>query len=103
MRWFIYGLVLIFSVGKVTFWIFPNMDNDKCGFVESFKPFYSVEVAKDKKKKKKSKEAHMDHADTEGDKPGREGEGQAGEEEGEEEALQEKEEGPSGQSTETCS
>lgn len=60
VRWFIYGIVLVGSAFKLKFWILPNLDNEKTGFVESFKPFYSVEWAKGKKSKKskgsKSKE-----------------------------------------------
>lgn len=57
-RWFLYGLGLVISLGKINFWIFPNLDNEKLGFVESFKPFYSFEYrngskgSKGKKKKK---------------------------------------------------
>lgn len=43
----------MFTVGKLHFWIFPNLDNEKCGFFDSFKPLYSVERKKDKTKKKK--------------------------------------------------
>lgn len=38
---------------KLKFWIFPNLDNEKTGFFESFKPTYSVEWVKPKKKTKK--------------------------------------------------
>lgn len=53
-----FGLGLIISLGKVKFWIFPNLDNEKLGFLESFKPFYSFEYreAKGGKGKKKKKE-----------------------------------------------
>ena len=45
-------------MGKIKFWIFPNLDNEKLGFIDSFKPFYSFEYkdatkgSKGKKKKK---------------------------------------------------
>ena len=56
----------MFTVGKLHFWVFPNLDNEKCGFFESFKPFYSVEWKKDKTKKKKTSTKD----ETEGDKEG---------------------------------
>ena len=52
---------MVLTAGKLKFWILPNLDNEKSGFLESFKPFYSVEWAKSKKSKKtkgsKSKES----------------------------------------------
>lgn len=54
-RWFVFGLVQITTLGKYHFWVFPNLDNEKCGFVDSFKPFYSLEFKKSKKKSKKEK------------------------------------------------
>lgn len=53
VRWVIYGAVLVATGGKLSFWILPNLDNDKASFVESFKPFHSAEWAKEKKKTKK--------------------------------------------------
>ena len=50
-----FGLVQISTIGKVHFWVFPNLDNEKCGFIESFRPLYSFEVKKSKKKSKKEK------------------------------------------------
>lgn len=50
-RWVIYGIILVASAGKLKFWVLPNLDNEKTGFIESFKPFYSVEWVKNKKKK----------------------------------------------------
>lgn len=53
-----FGLCLVVTLGKIKFWIFPNLDNEKLGFVDSFKPFYSLEhkdAAKDAKGKKKKK------------------------------------------------
>ncbi len=40
------------TLGKLKFWILPNLDSEKTGFIESFKPFYSVEWVKSKKSKK---------------------------------------------------
>lgn len=53
-----FGLGLVVSLGKIKFWIFPNLDNEKLGFLDSFKPFYSFEYrdsgkgGKGKKKRK---------------------------------------------------
>ena len=44
-------MILVASAGKLKFWVLPNLDNEKTGFVESFKPFYSIEWVKNKKKK----------------------------------------------------
>lgn len=43
LRWFLYGIVLVATIGKVHFWVFPNLNEEKYGFVDSFKPVYSVE------------------------------------------------------------
>ena len=43
LRWFLYGLIFVFTMGKVHFWVFPNLNEEKYGFVDSFKPFYSIE------------------------------------------------------------
>ncbi len=53
VRWIVHGAVLVLTAGKLKFWVFPNLDNEKTGFFESFKPFHSVEWVKDKKKSKK--------------------------------------------------
>lgn len=37
-------------MGRHHFWLLPNLTED-CGFLESFKPFYSHSVAGDKKDK----------------------------------------------------
>ena len=58
-RWFLFGLGLVISFGKINFWIFPNLDNEKLGFLDSFKPFYSFEYrdsGKGSKGKKKRKD-----------------------------------------------
>ncbi len=44
----------MFTAGKLHFWVMPNLDNEKCGFFESFHPLYSIEWKKSKKKKKQS-------------------------------------------------
>ena len=87
-RWFVYGLGLVFSLGKMKFWIFPNLDNEKLGFVESFKPFYSLEYAKDtkgkKKKKGKGKESEKsEHSVKDKDQAGEEEGGEESEDSGE--------------------
>lgn len=58
-RWFLFGLGLVISFGKIKFWIFPNLDNEKLGVLDSFKPFYSFEYrdsSKGSKGKKKRKD-----------------------------------------------
>lgn len=45
VRWFLFGLVIVFSLGKVHFWLFPNLNEEKYGFFDSFKPFYSIETS----------------------------------------------------------
>uniref|UniRef100_A0A1X7VNR9 Translocation protein SEC62 n=1 Tax=Amphimedon queenslandica TaxID=400682 RepID=A0A1X7VNR9_AMPQE len=56
VRWFLYALVLTFTSGKVVFWLLPNLDDDKMGVIDSFKPFYSVKYKKKKKKQDKAPE-----------------------------------------------
>ena len=48
LRWFLYGLIFVFTMGKVHFWVFPNLNEEKYGFVDSFKPFYSIENTGDR-------------------------------------------------------
>ena len=47
LRWFLFGLVLVATLGKVHFWVFPNLNEEKYGFVDSFKPVYSIERSGD--------------------------------------------------------
>lgn len=56
VRWFLYAIVLTFTSGKVIFWLLPNLDDDKMGVIDSFKPFYSVKFKKKKKKQDKAPE-----------------------------------------------
>lgn len=58
-RWFLYGVVLVVSLGKIKFWILPNLDNEKLGVVDSFKPFYSFEY-KDSDKGSKGRKKRKD-------------------------------------------
>ena len=44
VRWLLFGIVFIFTAGKVYFWVFPYLNDEKRGFFESFKPFYSMEM-----------------------------------------------------------
>uniref|UniRef100_A0A5K3EHV5 Translocation protein SEC62 n=1 Tax=Mesocestoides corti TaxID=53468 RepID=A0A5K3EHV5_MESCO len=44
VRAVLYVVILVGSLGRVRLWIFPNFFAD-CGFIESFQPFYSFEVA----------------------------------------------------------
>lgn len=39
------------TVGKVHFWLLPNLDNEKLGIIDSFKPLYSIKRKKTKGKK----------------------------------------------------
>ncbi len=48
-------MVLVLTGAKLKFWLFPNLDNEKAGFFESFKPLYSVDWTKEKDKKKSKK------------------------------------------------
>lgn len=43
VRWFLFGIILVSTAGRVHFWIFPYLNDEKRGFVDSFKPLYSVE------------------------------------------------------------
>ena len=92
-RWFLFGLGLIISLGKIKFWILPNLDNEKLGFVESFKPFYSFEykdASKGSKGKKKRKD--KDKGTTVGEKASKETENASkDEDQGEEEEEDAKE------------
>ena len=47
LRWFLFGIVLVASLGKVHFWVFPNLNEEKYGVIDSFKPFYSIENSGD--------------------------------------------------------
>lgn len=84
-RWFLYGLGLVISLGKINFWIFPNLDNEKLGFVESFKPFYSFEYrngSKGSKGKKKKKDKDKDKVSKEKEQSGQENDQEVDEEGG---------------------
>ena len=43
------------SYGKIHLWLLPNLDNEKLGIIDSFKPFYSIEQKKKSGKKSKTK------------------------------------------------
>ena len=60
VRWFIWGLLFTLSVGKINLWLLPNLDNERLGVLESFKPLYSLKF----KKKKKSKKDQSNQQDT---------------------------------------
>ena len=55
VRWFLFGFLLIITVGKVNFWILPNLDDDKADFFGSFTPLYSIEVKSQKEHSKKKR------------------------------------------------
>lgn len=73
VRWFLAGLVLVLTIGKVHFWIFPNLENEKLGFIDSFFPLYSVETssgdAEKAAKKKRKKKGMSAGEEGEGRKP----------------------------------
>ena len=56
VRWFTWGLLYTLSVGKINFWLLPNLDNERLGIIDSFKPLYSLKFKKKKKSKKESKQ-----------------------------------------------
>ena len=47
--------MLTLSYGKINLWLLPNLDNEKLGIIESFKPLYSLERKKKSGKKSKAK------------------------------------------------
>lgn len=53
VRWLLWALVYTFSSGRVVLWLLPNLDDDKLGVIDSFKPLFSLKF---KKKKKKTQE-----------------------------------------------
>uniref|UniRef100_A0AC34FZ86 Translocation protein SEC62 n=1 Tax=Panagrolaimus sp. ES5 TaxID=591445 RepID=A0AC34FZ86_9BILA len=55
-RTILFGIIYAATFGKHHLWVLPNLTAD-CGFLESFKPFYTYEFVSgdDKKDKKKSK------------------------------------------------
>lgn len=55
VRWFLWGIVLTLSYGKINLWLLPNLDNEKLGIIDSFKPLYSLERKKKSGKKSKTK------------------------------------------------
>lgn len=54
VRWVLYALIYTFSSGKVVFWLLPNLDDEKLGVIDSFKPLYSLKFKKKKKKQDKT-------------------------------------------------
>lgn len=56
VRWFLWGIIYTLTNTKVEFWLLPNLDNDKLGVIDSFKPFYSLKFKKKKKSKKQDKQ-----------------------------------------------
>ena len=51
VRAILFVLIWSVSMGKVYFWLFPNLNED-LGVIESFKPLYSLKKRKVKKPKK---------------------------------------------------
>lgn len=58
VRWFVWGLLFTVSVGKINLWLLPNLDNDRLGVIESFRPLYSLKFKKKKKSKKEQSKQH---------------------------------------------
>lgn len=54
VRWVIFGFFLVLTGGKLKFWILPNLDDEKMGFFDSFRPLHSIEWTTAKKKSKKN-------------------------------------------------
>ena len=55
VRYIIYGILWVFTMGKLHFWLLPNLTAE-CGFFESFVPVYEYEFrGSSEKKTKKSK------------------------------------------------
>lgn len=69
VRWFLFGLITVITMGKVQFWILPNLENEKCGFFASFMPLYSIERhSKSRKGSKKKKVSETEPKSTESEK-----------------------------------
>ena len=79
VRYFLYGLVVIATGGRVELWLVPNLNNEKLGIFDSFKPLYSLKK-KRKKEGKKIKGSDQENSDQED-----QGRSQDGEEEQEQE------------------
>lgn len=67
VRWLIYGVVLVATSFKLKFWILPNLEDEKSGFFGSFRPLYSVEWAKKKKRKNHHNSSVLDEIDSTGE------------------------------------
>ena len=66
-----WGIIYTLTNTKVEFWLLPNLDNDKLGVIDSFKPFYSLKFKKKKKSKKQDKEvSESQNSNGEEDKDG---------------------------------
>jgi len=53
LRYIIYGLLWLGTMGKLHFWLLPNLTAE-CGFFESFVPAYQYTVKKEEKEEDKS-------------------------------------------------
>lgn len=60
-----WALLYTLSGGKVVFWLLPNLDDEKLGVIDSFKPFYSLKFKKKKKKASHQTENQDDGKPTE--------------------------------------
>jgi len=53
IKYIIFAMVWLITMGKIKFWLLPNLTED-VGFIESFIPFYMVNIIKNTEKKKES-------------------------------------------------
>jgi translocation protein SEC62 len=65
VKYIIFAGVWLITMGKIKFWLLPNLTED-VGFVESFIPFYTLDVTTKKKTDKNdSKKENVDNEDEE--------------------------------------
>lgn len=73
VRTIIYGIIWGVTLGKISWWLFPNLLAD-VGILESFQPIYSIEYSSQEGKgggdgkEEKENEANQDSEDNENDK-----------------------------------
>jgi len=64
LRYVIYGFLWLCTMGKLNFWMLPNLTAE-CGFFESFVPFYEYEMKGEKSKKSKRRGSSSDEKSNE--------------------------------------
>lgn len=62
VKYIIFAGVWILTIGKIKFWLLPNLTED-VGFFESFVPFYTLEVTTKKKMIKNNEDKKENNAD----------------------------------------